>query len=121
MPPGHDKALADIVSSIFSCMVGIRTGINPQLPKLAYTSTQLHQDAANASKSTQERALIVEIERKRLVKAAVSQAAAVQEQADQAERDRNDRAKQQRQQRLPSWKRNGHDLDDQDICKPGRS
>lgn len=116
MPPGHDKLLADSVGTIFKAMLGTRTGIDIDRPGRAYTRTQLHQDAAKLSESTQERAQLVETERKRLVQAAVAQQ--VQAYSDQDQEQQQ--AREDRAQRVPTWKRNRHDLDDQDSgYRPG--
>lgn len=101
-----DELLAERVGIIFKAAFGISTGVDIDRPGRAYTRTQLHQDTAKAAECTQQRALLLENERKQIIQAAAaSQAEAIQEQKDQAERDREDRA---RQQRLPSWKRKGH-------------
>ncbi len=116
MPPGHDKLLADSVGTIFKAMLGTRTGIDIDRPGRAYTRTQLHQDAAKLSESTQQRALLVETERKRLIQAAVAQQ--VQAYSDQEQKE--EQAQDDRGQRVPTWKRNRHNLDDQDSSyRPG--
>jgi len=116
LPPGHDKALADSVGTIFKAMLGTRTGIDIDRPGRAYTRTQLHKDAANLSESTQERALLVETERNRLIQAAVAQ----QMQAYSDPEQQEEHAQEDRGQRVPTWKRRGHDLDDQDgSYRPG--
>ena len=116
LPPGHDTLLADSVGSIFKAMIGTRSGVDIDRPGRAYTRTQLHQDAAKLSESTQERALLLETERKRLIQAAVAQQVqAYSDQEQQEQQNHEDRA-----QRVPTWKRRGHDLDDQDSSyKPG--
>ncbi|CAI3810725.1 hypothetical protein DBADOPDK_06209 [Pseudomonas sp. MM223] len=104
-----DAILAERVGVIFKAAFGISTGVDIGRPGRAYTRTQLHQDTVKAAELTQQRDLALECERKHMIQAAAvaaSQAAVIQEQKDQTERDREDRA---RQQRLPSWKRNGHD------------
>lgn len=116
MPPGHDKLLVDSVGTIFKAMLGTRTGIDIDRPGRVYTRTQLHQDAAKLSESTHERALLVETERKRLIQAAVAQQ--VQAYSDQDQEQQQ--AREDRAQRVPTWKRNKHDLDDQDSgYRPG--
>ncbi|MDP9523892.1 relaxase/mobilization nuclease domain-containing protein [Pseudomonas putida] len=116
-----DELLAERVGIIFKAAFGVSSGVDIDRPGRAYTRTQLHMDTAKASESTQQRAVLLESERKQMIQAALaaaSQNAAIQEQVDQAERDREDQA---RQQRLPSWRRNGHDWDDQGSYRPGRS
>lgn len=117
MPPGHDKLLTDSVGTIFKALVGTRTGIDIDRPGRAYTRTQLHQDSAKVSESTQERALLVEHERNWLIQAAVAEKTqAYSDQEQQEQQAREDRA----QQRVPTWKRNRHDLDDRDSSyRPG--
>lgn len=116
MPPGHDRLLADSVGTIFKAMLGTRTGIDIDRPGRAYTRTQLHQDAAKLSESTQERAVLVENERKRLIQAAVAQQMQVYSDQEQQEQQ----AREDRAQRMPSWKRNRPGQADQDSSfSPG--
>ncbi|EPA94937.1 relaxase/mobilization nuclease domain-containing protein [Pseudomonas sp. G5(2012)] len=109
LPAGHDNLLADSVGSIFKAMLGTRTGVDIDRPGRAYTRTQLHQDAAKVSESTQERAVLLEVERKKMIQDALTSA----QQRHQIEQD--DQAARQKQDAgyVPTWKRNGHDLDDQ--------
>lgn len=90
-------------------MLGTRTGVDIDRPGRAYTRTQLHQDAAKVSESTQERAVLLEVERKKMIQDALTSA----QQRHQIEQD--DQAARQKQDAgyVPTWKRNGHDLDDQ--------
>lgn len=112
LPAGHDNLLADSVGSIFKAMLGTRTGVDIDRPGRAYTRTQLHQDAAKASESTQERAVLLEVERKKMIQDALT-GAQQKHQVEQIEQD--DQAARQKQDAgyVPTWKRNGHDLDDQ--------
>lgn len=113
LPPGHDKLLADSVGYIFKAMIGTRTGVDVDRPGRAYTRTQLHQDAAKATESTHERAVLLEVDRKKMIQDALS-SSQQKHQVEQIERD--DQAAQQKQDAgyVPTWKRNGHDLDGND-------
>jgi len=113
LPQGHDKLLADSVGSIFKAMLGTRSGIDIDRPGRAYTRTQLHKDAVKVSESTQERAVLLEVDRKKMIQDALS-SSQQKHQVEQIERD--DQAAQQKQDAgyVPTWKRNGHDLDGND-------
>ncbi|EKT4456327.1 relaxase/mobilization nuclease domain-containing protein [Pseudomonas putida] len=115
-----DELLAERVGIIFKAVFGISTGVDIDRPGRAYTRTQLHQDTEKVAESTQQRALMLETERKQMIQAAAaaaSQAALIQEQKDQAEqRDKEDRARQ----RLPTWKRNGQSPGDEGYKLRGR-
>lgn len=118
--PGHDKLLADSVGSIFKAMLGTRTGVDIDRPGRAYTRTQLHQDAAKLSESTQERAVLLEVDRKKMIQDALT-SAQQNHQVEQIEQD-NQAAARQKQDAgyVPTWKRNGHDLDGDDSGpRPG--
>ena len=119
LPPGHDTLLANSVGSIFKAMLGTRSGIDIDRPGRAYTRTQLHKDAAKVSESTQERAVLLEVDRKKMIQDALT-SAQQKHQVEQIEQD--DQAARQKQDAgyVPTWKRNSHDLDGQDSGpRPG--
>lgn len=105
MPPGHDKALSESVETILKALLGTRTGVDIDRPGRAYTRTQLHKDAAKLSESTQERALLVENERKQMIQAALT-SAQEKYQAQEIEQDDKAAAGQDQDVRyVPTWKR----------------
>ncbi|KAL0630360.1 hypothetical protein Q9L58_010792, partial [Maublancomyces gigas] len=77
----------------------------------------LAEATAKASGIEKEHAVVVEEDRQEHINAAVAEAQAsrIQEQEDADERMRREQ-----ERRMPSWKSNGHDLDDQNNGpKPG--
>lgn len=112
LPIGHDNLLADSVGSIFKAMLGTRSGVDVDRPGRAYTRTQLHQDAAKVSESTQERAVLLEVERKKMIQAALT-SAQQKHQDEQIEQDGQAARQKQDAGYVATWKRNGHVLDDQ--------
>lgn len=118
LPTGHDTLLADSVGSIFKAMLGTRTGVDIDRPGRAYTRTQLHQDAAKVSESTQERAVLLEVDRKKMIQDALANAQH-KNQVEQIERDEQVARQKQDAGYVPSWKREGRAEDEKNFGPSG--
>lgn len=108
--PKSDELFAERVGIIFKTAFGAATGINIDRPGRAFDRKALAEATAKASGIEKEHAVVVEEDRQKHINAAVAeaQAARIHEQEDADERTRREQ-----ERRMPSWKRNGHDLDDQ--------
>jgi hypothetical protein len=118
-PSAADKLQMERIRVAINAMVGLLTGIDVNRPGVAFDRKALTEATATASGLAQERAQVLEAERQQVIKDAVAEklASRIHEQQDAEER-----ARQDRERRVPSWKRNGHDLDDQDSgYRPGGS
>lgn len=114
-PSAADKLQMERIRVAINAMVGILTGINVDRPGARFDRKALNEATATASGLAQ----VLEAERQQVIKDAVAEklASRIHEQQDAEER-----ARQDRERRVPSWKRNGHDLDDQDSgYRPGGS
>ena len=112
-----DQLLAERISIIFKAAFGVSTGIDVDRPGARFDRKALAEATAKASGIEKEHAVVVEEDRQEHISAAVAEAQAsrIQEQEDADERMRKEQ-----ERRMPSWKRNGHDLDDQNNGpKPG--
>lgn len=115
--PKSDELFAERVGIIFKTAFGAATGINIDRPGRAFDRKALAEATAKASGIEKEHAVVVEEDRQEHINAAVAEAQAsrIQEQEDADERMRKEQ-----ERRMPSWKSNGHDLDDQNNGpKPG--
>lgn len=116
-PPVADELLAKRVGVLFSAFFGMQTGIDIARTGAAFDCKALAVATAKASDLKAEHAVEIEHNRKAAVDAAV--AAAKEKTADIKARDERDR-KEREERRVPSWKRNGHDLDDSGPRPGGR-
>ncbi|MGV8890086.1 MAG: hypothetical protein ACOH2P_19045 [Pseudomonas sp.] len=115
--PVADELLAKRVGVLFSAFFGMQTGIDIDRQGAAFDCKALAESAAKASDLAQQRAVMIEHDRQQLLQAAVAEklAASIHEREDADERARKERE----ERRVPSWKRNGHDLDDDSGPRPG--
>lgn len=109
-PSQAEKLHAERMQVVVNAIIGMHTGINVDRPEERFDRKALTEATAKASDLALERADLLEAERQQAIKDAVAEklAAKIHEQEDADERARQDPEK-----RIPSWKRIGHDLDDQ--------
>ena len=111
-----DELLAERISIIFKAAFGVSTGIDVDRPGARFDRKALSDSTAKASDLKQQHAVVIEHERKAAIAAAV---AAAQEKTEEIEA-RQERERKEQERRVPSWKRKGHDLDDQNSGpRPG--
>lgn len=115
--PKTDELLAERIGIIFKAAFGVSTGIDVDRPGVAFDRKALAYSTAKASDLAQQCAAEIERNRKAAINKAV--AAAQEKMADiEAHEDRDCREREER--RIPSWKRNSHDNDDQNSGpRPG--
>lgn len=112
-----DELLAERIGVIFKAAFGISTGIDVYRPGVAFDRKALAEATAKASDLKQEHAVEIEHSKQAVIAAAV---AAAQERTTDIEALQERARKQQEERRVPSWKRNGYDRDDQNSGpRPG--
>lgn len=112
-----DELLAERIGIIFKAAFGVATGIDVDRPGAAFDRKALADSTAKASDLAQERAVVIEHDRQSAIAAAV---AAAQEKTAETEARQERERKEQEERRLPSWKRKGHELDDNGPRPGGR-
>ena len=112
-----DELLAERIGVIFKAAFGISTGRDVYRPGVAFDRKALAEATAKASDLKQEHAVEIEHSKQAVIAAAV---AAAQERTADIEALQERARKQQEERRVPSWKRNGYDRDDQNSGpRPG--
>lgn len=115
-PSAADKLQMERIRVAINAMIGILTGIDVDRPGVAFDRKALAEATAKASDLAQERAQALEAERQKMIRDAVAEKRALDLYAQQ---DAEDKARQDRQRRVPSWKRNGHDIDEENKLTKG--
>ncbi|MGF6314972.1 hypothetical protein [Pseudomonas frederiksbergensis] len=114
--PAADDLAGERAVVIFKAAFGMLTGIDIDRPEAVFDCKALGVATAKASDLKAEHAVEIEHNRKAAVDAAV--AAAKEKAADIKAKDERAR-KEREERRVPSWKRNRHDLDDDSGPRPG--
>jgi len=100
--PKSDELFADRIGVIFKAAFGVSTGIDVDRPGAAFDRKALAHSTAKASDLAQERAVVLEHDRKEHLQELVAQQMASRLHEQQ---DADEQARQERERRVPSWKR----------------
>ncbi|KJH79022.1 hypothetical protein UB23_00370 [Pseudomonas sp. ES3-33] len=115
-PSKSDKLQMERIRVAINAMIGMLTGINVERPGARFDRKALAEAIAKASYLSQQRAAVLEAERQKIIHDAVAEKRAL---ALYAQQDAEDKARQDRERRVPSWKRNGYDIDEENKLTNG--
>lgn len=110
-PSQADQLQMERIRVAINTLVGILTGIDVNRPGAAFDRKALAEASAKVAGLAQERAQVIEAERQKIIHDAVAEKRALDLYAQQ---DAEDKAGRDRERRVPSWKRNGHDSTDEE-------
>jgi hypothetical protein len=115
-PSEADKLQMERIRVAINAMIGILTGLNVDRPGERFDRKALREATAKVSDLAQVRAQALEAARQKVIHDAVAEKRALDLYAQQ---DAEDKARQDRERRVPSWKRNGNDIDEENKLTKG--